>query len=46
MIVPDELALADAWEDTLTGDRSFYRGPEGDPYRHFATDIAGSEVIV
>lgn len=46
MIVPDELTLADAWEDTLTGDRSFYRGPEGDPYRHFATDIAGSEVIV
>jgi hypothetical protein len=46
VIVPDELTLADAWEDTLTGDRSFYRGPEGDPYRHFATDIAGSEVIV
>lgn len=46
MIVPDELALADAWEDTLTGDRSFYRSPDGDPYRHFATDIARSEEIV
>lgn len=46
MIVPDELALADAWEDTLTGDRSFYRSPYGDPYRHFATDIATSEEIV
>lgn len=46
MIVPDELALADAWEDTLTGDRSFYLSPHGDPYRHFATDIAGSKEIV
>ena len=46
MVVPDELTLADAWEETLTGDRSFYRGPDGDPYRHFATDIAGSAEIL
>lgn len=46
MIVPDELTLAVAWEDTLTGDRSFYAGPNGDPYRHFATDIASSQALV
>lgn len=46
MVVPDELTLTDAWEETLTGDRSFYRGPDGDPYRHFATDIAGSAEIL
>lgn len=44
--MPDELALAAAWEDTLTGDRSFYSGPNGDPYLHFATDIARSEKII
>jgi SAM-dependent MidA family methyltransferase len=46
VIVPDELSLADAWEDTLTGDCSFYRSPDGDPYLHFATDIAASETII
>jgi SAM-dependent methyltransferase len=46
VVVPDELTLADAWEETLTGDRSFYRGPDGDPYRHFATDIADSAEIL
>ena len=46
MVVPDELTLEDAWEETLTGVRSFYRGAHGDPYRHFATDIArGGEII-
>ena len=44
--MPDELTLTDAWEETLIGDRSFYRGPDGDPYRHFATDIAGSAEIL
>ena len=46
MVVPDELTLADAWEETLTGDCSFYRGADGDPYRNFATDIAGSAEIL
>jgi len=46
VVVSDELELADAWEETLTGDRSFYRGPDGNPYRHFATDIAGSAEIL
>jgi SAM-dependent methyltransferase len=46
VVVPDELTLADAWEETLTGDRSFYRRPDGDPYRHFATDIADSAEIL
>jgi hypothetical protein len=46
VVVPDELTLADAWEETLTGDRSFYLGPDGDPYRHFATDIAASPEIL
>lgn len=46
MDVPDELTLVDAWEETLTGSRSFYRGADGDPYRHFATDIARGEKII
>lgn len=46
MIVPDELSLADAWEDTLTGDCSFYRSPDGDPYRHFETGVAASETLI
>jgi SAM-dependent methyltransferase len=46
VVVPDELTLVQAWEETLTGDRSFYLGPDGDPYRHFATDIAASPQII
>ena len=43
--MPDELSFQSAWEQTVTGDRSFYRSSAGDPYLHFTTDVVqGQEV--
>ncbi len=43
--VPITSSLRRAWEETVTGSTPFYRGPTGNPYRHFTTSVVDSDLV-
>jgi SAM-dependent MidA family methyltransferase len=43
--MPIESSLRRAWEQTVTGSTPFYRGPIGNPYRHFTTSVVDGDLV-